>query len=371
MKYVIYITLCVSFLFGCKKDERYVIKGTLIGLQSPTLYFVSPSPTDEVIRIDTIQSENGKFLFKGSALGLVPVTIYMENGNVWTTLWAQNKDTILVSGDANYPELIASDGNQTNNFLTDFRTKHADLLKERRDLIDKQTSPIAQTDSLDPVLSPSEYKEKLAEIDRQLQEFAEEAILQNPSSIASLVLLQDYLMDTADPQLIQEYLSKMTDEVAQSPLFQKLAEANAQILKTIPGAPAPDFVLLDAQNDTVNLDVFKGSYFLLTFSASWCGLVDKDNDDLINLRKKIKTDDLKILTIALDSDRTAWTKIVEDKKLNWSHVVDTTGWDADIISLYNITEVPSNVLIDKESIIVGRNLPSDSIIGIIEKTKKH
>jgi peroxiredoxin len=124
-------------------------------------------------------------------------------------------------------------------------------------------------------------------------------------------------------------------------------------------------MVLDINNDTVRLDSYRNKYFLLTFAASWCEPCDKDSEDLALLYKQSDRKRFEILTVSLDQDTSAWKKVVKEKKLAWSQVVDPGGWNSDIVSLYNITEIPSSILIDKESIIVGKNLPTDSIKNLL------
>jgi peroxiredoxin len=174
-------------------------------------------------------------------------------------------------------------------------------------------------------------------------------------------------MDGNDPELVQTYLSKMEDKAIQDTLYRKLVRVNDKFRQTLPGAKAPDFTVLDANNDTIRLSSYRGKYFLLTFAASWCETCDKDNEELASLHKESDRKQLEILTISLDEDSTAWSRVVKEKKLVWSQVVDTDGWGSDMISLYNITEIPSNVLINKESMIVGRNLSTDSIKKVISR----
>ncbi len=370
MKQLVYVVLILLFLSSCKEKEGYVIEGKMTGLEDPALFFVTTLPENQGIKVDTILcKKNGNFSFKGTSESPEPVTIYMEDGKIWFTVWVENKEKIVISGDVQYPELIMAKGGRINNLLAEFKSKNKALLKEKRDLSDNQSSNMEISDSVAVSGNQSVYKSKISNIDHQLREKAEEFIVDHPTSIASLVLIQDYLMDVAHPELIQKYLSKITGEATQNPLYQKLVQVNKQIQQTVVGAKAPDFSVLDIHNDTIRLSSYKGSYFLLTFSASWCEMCDKDNEELSDLRKKINKEKLGMLTISLDEDSAAWTNIVKEKQLPWNQVVDTHGWGSEMVALYNITEIPTNLLVDKEGVIVGRHLSTDSIIGIIQQNK--
>jgi len=334
-----------------------------------SIYFAVPDP-EIGMRVDTIQADaNGNFKYSGSSSLQAPVVLYLEDGNVWTTVWIQNKDKLSVSGDVNYPELIIARGNEVNDLLADFKEENKSLLKEKRNLTDQFSSDISdieENDSLDIKINHSDYESKILNINHQLKDKAEKFISVNPTSIASVVLIQDYLMEENNPKQTRDYLSKITGDIVQNELYQKLVKVNDRLLLTEPGETAPDFMVLNTDGDSIRLDSYSGKYFLLTFAASWCEICDQDNEKLASLHKEIKRDQLEMLTISLDEDSAAWRTVVKDKKLVWNQVVDTDGWSSDMVSLYNITEIPSNILIDKESIIVGRNLPTDSIKKVVK-----
>ncbi len=366
MKQILYIALIIMFFVSCKGKGGYVIEGKITGLQSMSIYFAVPDSEKGGMKVDTIQVQaDGKFVYSGNSESQVPVVLYMEDGNVWTTVWAQNKDKISITGDIHYPELIIARGNEINNLLADFKTENKSLLKEKRKLTDQYSSDIEKGDSLDTELNYSDYESKILNVDHQLKSNAEKFISDHPISIASVVLIQDFLMDGNNPKEVRNYLSKITGEVTENGLYKKLVKVNNRLLLTEVGEKAPDFMVMDIDGDSILLSSYNGKYFLLTFAASWCETCDKDNEDLALLHKEISRDKLEMLTISLDEDSIAWRNIVKNEKLVWNHVVDTDGWGSDMVSLYNITEIPSNILIDKESTIVGRNLSTDSIKKIV------
>ncbi len=365
MKHILYIISIILFFVSCKGKENYVIEGKITGLQNMALYFVVPNPEGGV-KVDTVQvAPDGKFEYSGVAGQEASVVLYMEGGNVWTTVWTQDEAKISISGDIRYPELIIARGGKVNDLLASFKTENKSLLKERRNLTDQFSTDIEKSDSLDAGLNHSDYESKILNLDHQLRDKAEKFVNDHPSSIASLVLIQDFLMNENDPKQTQDYLSKITGEVIKSELYKKLVGMNDKLLLTEPGAKAPDFNVLSLTGQTVGLSSYAGKYFLLTFAASWCETCEKENEDLVMLHKEISPDKLEILTISLDADTTVWKNVVREKKLAWKQVVDTNGWGSDMVSRYNITEIPTNILIDKQSVIVGRNLSTDSIKKVI------
>jgi peroxiredoxin len=261
--------------------------------------------------------------------------------------------------------MIIAKGNEINDLLTDFKTENKSLLREKRRLTDQYSSDIQDSDSLNTSLNYSDYESKILNVDYQLRDKAKKYINDHLTSIASLVLIQDYLLDENDSEQTRKYLSEITGNITQSELYKKLVNVNNRLLLTETGAKAPDFMVLNTNGDSIRLSSYRGKYFLLTFAASWCDICEKDNEDLASLYKEISREKLEMLTVSLDEDTAAWKTMVEKKKLIWDQVIDTNGWSSDMVVRYNITKIPSNILIDKEGIIVGRNMSTDNIKEII------
>jgi len=368
-KSLIYFFLLIFIFAACKQESKstFLIEGKITNLTNPELFVVMGHEQDS-LTVDTIISKNGRFSFRGQADSLSAVTIYMENGKVWTTVWAQNGQKIILSGNAAYPELILAKGNDVNNLLSAFRTRNHDILKEKQDLADRRNA-LSAIDSISDVVNESQYVSKMLNLNHTLQEKVEAFVKENPTSLASLILIHDYILTQGEFEMALEHLGHITGDVTQTTYYKNLKkEINDMIIRiesaTI-GSPAPDFsVITMDKKDTLTLKSFENKYFLLSFSASWCEFCDKSNKDLVNVRKAIDKNKLGMLTIALDEDKTAWKSLAKREKMDWYQSVDTLGWRSQIAYIYNVNEIPASILIDKEGIIVGRDLPVDSLIRI-------
>jgi hypothetical protein len=64
-----------------------------------------------------------------------------------------------------------------------------------------------------------------------------------------------------------------------------------------------------------------------------------------------------VFNVSLDQNKTAWTEAIRKDGLDWKwHVSDLKYWSNAAARQYNISSIPSNVLIDGNGIIVGKNL---------------
>ena len=196
IKFIFYSILCFLFLNACEETKHYTLEGHIRGLVDPVLYIKSFED-----KTDTISSKYGEFRYEAVSDSIQSVLIYMENGAAYITIWAQNGQLIEISGNAEYPELIESNGNEINDLLTNFRQENKAVIKERND-----------TD--DPA--------RKAELMQILIENSQDFIRQHPASIASLVLIQDYLMKSKDLNPVTDALSLIESPAKNSALYKQL-----------------------------------------------------------------------------------------------------------------------------------------------------
>lgn len=328
--FAFYIVLNVLFLIGCENRESYMVEGNVSGLTNSTIYVVTSH--DNKIKIDTLFAKEGKFEFVSSCDSIKPVIIYMEEQSVWITAWVKNGETITVAGNANYPELIEINGNEINNLLTEF----------------KQQNKEASKDTLI-------YR-------------AENFIKEHPASIAALVVMQDYLMENADPDILGNYLSIIERPAKDDLLYARLHTVHHRILQTSAGSPAPDFSVVDVKGDTLTLDSFKDRYLLLAFESFACKGYDENYPVLKKLNKKYSGKKLAVLSIAFDENSVDWKEIAKQYTISWLQVMDGQGLASPLLTLYNVNTLPDYFLMDRQGKIIAAH---DSINTIETILKEH
>jgi peroxiredoxin len=348
-KYLFSILLFIFIFTNCKNEKSFIIEGNIPNLTANSVYFIS---TPDEIKIDTIHAKDGKFTYKSSSDTIIPILIYMEKKTVWITVWAKNGDEIKMEGDVNCPELIEVEGNEINNLLTEFKTKNLALIKERCELTDEKKP--------DNII-------RISNLEDSLRIEAGKFIQEHLSSVAALVLIQDYLLDSKNQDKIEPYLAMIEGETKNDKLYKKLHAIVEKYHRTAIGSPAPDFSLVtEKKNDTISLNTFKDKFLLLTFEASWCAVCDGDYAALVDVRKKFSKDKLEILTVALDENKEDWEKKAKKEKITWHRISNVYGLASEMVSLYNVNTIPNNFLIDKEGIIVAKDIPNDSLKILLE-----
>ncbi len=371
-KIFIYCFAIIIFLFAaCKQESKntFLIEGKISNLTNPELIFITNLGQDS-LTVDTIISKNGRFSFRGQADSLSAITIYMEEGEAWTTVWAQNGQKITLSGDAVYPKLILAKGNNINDILSIFRERNQGILREKQDLLDRKNA-LGAIDSLNSdAVNEYQYASKILNLNYTLKEKVEVFVKENSASLASLILIQDYIVTWGELDRALKCLGYMEREVTETTYYKELHKEINDLITRIKnadiGSPAPDFSVVTIDKDTLTLKSFENKYLLLSFSASWCEFCRESNKDLVKIRKAIDKKKLEMITIALDQDKIAWKDFAKEEKMDWYQSVDTLEWRSQMAYSYNIDEIPASILIDKSGVIVGRDLPVDSLIRIFK-----
>ncbi len=206
--------LCGLIAFSCvqQKDRRVTVQGAISHLGGSELY-VTYTNAQFKRTIDTLHSSmSGKFRLKlRTCDDLIPITIYFTGKKCWTTLFAEPGDHILIHGNIESVDLLSVRGGEVNNDLNRFKTKIRELYQERLDILKGAYS------------RENSSEVRLAEINLQLKRSAKEFIKENPSSIASVVLIQDFFYQEYDPATT-ELLGLLTGKARICHLADKIRE---------------------------------------------------------------------------------------------------------------------------------------------------
>lgn len=128
------------------------------------------------------------------------------------------------------------------------------------------------------------------------------------------------------------------------------------------GNKSPEISLPSPKGDTIRLSSFKGKMVLIDFWATWCAPCVQEQSDLKRLYARYKNsrftngNGFEIFGVSLDAKKPDWEDFVRKQSINWTQVSDLKFWRSPVAKTYNIQELPYNLLIDANGVILGKNL---------------
>ena len=116
------------------------------------------------------------------------------------------------------------------------------------------------------------------------------------------------------------------------------------------GTPASEISLPGMKESKVSLSSLQGKVILIDFWASWCRPCRQSFPDLKTVYNNFKSKGFEIYGISLDTDLTDWKQAIASDKINWLHVVDTTG---EVALKWDVNYIPNSFLLDRKGRIIA------------------
>jgi thiol-disulfide isomerase/thioredoxin len=130
------------------------------------------------------------------------------------------------------------------------------------------------------------------------------------------------------------------------------------------GTPAPDFTVTMSDGKTVHLSDFKGKTVVLDFWATWCGPCQASMPHLEKVYQQVKDKDVAVLGVCVWDQKDLYDKWVAANigtKYNFAVAFDPAGRGPKSIagSLYKVTGIPTQYIIDKDGKIAASGVGYD------------
>lgn len=308
-------------MFACsEKEHQSSITGEIKNLPKEIKEVILKTPS----KIKRIKIENGAFKDTISVNGKY---CFIQIGGFKKTIFLNQDTQLHIYLDANnYTSLnYSGSGKEVNNYLNE-REAFTERIFQKTDSINQ--------------LNEDEFENfQLKTIDK----------------IESL--LKEY--DNIDPYVInteKENLKYFIDNIVQQYNKTNTTKSNNKI-----GSPSPEFSNYENFNGGMtSLRDLRGSYVYIDIWATWCPPCKAEIPFLKNLEEKLKNNNIKFVSISVDSKnaKEAWKKMI--KKEQMSGVQLFANGDRGFMEAYQVTGIPRFILLDKEGNIINPNAPRPS-----------
>ena len=223
----------------------------------------------------------------------------------------------------------------------------------------------------------SESQKKLEDFETEIDKIEDEQKLY----YAAMRFVKENIENATGPYVLYRYkwafsyedLNKLYESIpseVQSGYKYLVVKYIKDLQRTQTGNSYIDFTQKDVNgNDfTMSSVIGKSKIIILDFWASWCPDCRKENPNIVAIYNEFKNKGLDIVSVSLDTDETAWKKGIADDKLTWTnHVSDLQGWKNSVAAEYCIAFIPQNLILDKNGIILEKNLTGAKLKDFISK----
>jgi peroxiredoxin len=136
------------------------------------------------------------------------------------------------------------------------------------------------------------------------------------------------------------------------------------------GEKVPEILLRGSDGRLISLYSLTGKVVLIDFWASWCGPCRVANKRMVSLYEKYKKEGFEIFGVSIDDNADAWKKAMHADNIQWLQVNQPGGWDAPVARQWNIDQIPTSYLIDKEGRIAAIDPDQNKLSSLIGKLLK-
>ena len=318
MKQLIFGILAL-FIFSCNENpkEEFSLTGTTNGIENGTILYLDRVSDEKII--DSVKVENNSFTFQ-TKLPNTPLQIVLRTKDFshYRFLWLENNQ-------------MEFDGTET-----DFRNANitGSISENLSQSLSREIDSLPRNESL-----------------KKEMEF----VRNNPNSIVSANILSIY-STTCGKEKTKELFDLFSIENKNSEYGKSIS--NYIELNRDPkiGDKYIDFEMENTKGELKKLSDFNDKIVLLEFWASNCGPCRKENPNLVKTFETYNPKGFEIFAVSQDIKKSSWLTAFETDKLPWMQVSDLKGRDNSASLIYGINAIPDNFLIDRNGIIIGRNL---------------
>jgi len=338
MKKILIPILLILLLARCKSkpEETYSINGKITGDIPEYIYLYNKG------KIDSSTVKNGVFNFKGKIdrprgvyfhiknnSSMIDDRFYLENKDI--TIEISNKKKKINGLELNFIKIDKISGSKTEILRHNFKI-FSEINKKK---LDWNSILYSKLDSI---------------------------ITVNPKNDFSYHLLLSHIskgeLNSTQINNLYKKLDTIQLSIVQLEKIHQVINPNRVLSK---GKKIYDFYLPNVNDKIISTSNFRGKILLIDFWASWCKPCRKLTPDLIEIYKEFKSSDFEILGVSLDTKIDKWKIAISKDKIPWENVIDTLAFEGKISASYNIHFIPFNILIDKNGMILGRNISIEDL----------
>ena len=377
LRITILVIMLTLTIFSCSNNENITVKGSY------------PAASGEYLQVEMLNIAETQF---------VDSVKIDKNGNFKLTLELNHPELILVRNAwGQYINLLAFPGDNIRldipaaSFRAGYEVAGSEESEKIRLLVDRVNKTKVQLDSITDALDKIEDQEG-PETEQLIasyqQSFLEQKranirfVVENLGSLASVYALYQRIAndlyifnDLKDLQYFKIVADSVSVKYPGSTLAKSLVNdvenrmreynnllAMSEISKqNIVEAGMIDLNIEDDTGTERSLGSLKGKVVLLNFWASWNTESRDVSRGLKTIYDQYNSRGFEVYSVALDNDKNQWRNAIYFEDFQWINVCELTYPYSYASTVYNVTSLPANYLIDREGNIVAKNLAGKAL----------
>ncbi len=352
IKYFSLLLCAAALLVSCSNDQS-TISGNIKNAKNETLFFEHLTPT-KVVKIDSVKIEkNGDFKMNVEIPEYGFYRIRLTDNN-FITLLLDTVANLEITGDAlNLQNGYSIKGSpESEKILSLFEGMKKTF--SQRDSINRLYNSLMQQGKLDSITASTLTAEFLA-LNAANRQYVLNFIQENNKSMLPL-LAAEYLNPQEDAQELIKVGDMLNANFPNSGYVKNFTARTNELKRLSIGSEAPEIIVNDPDGKPVKLSDFRGKVVLVDFWASWCRPCRMENPNVVKAYQKYKSKGFEVFGVSLDKGKEEWVQAIKDDNLTWKHGSELAFWNSTFVKTYNIDGIPKAFLLDRNGIIIAKDL---------------
>ncbi len=343
------------------QQSGYEINVNMEGAEGIT-FTLQERANGHIVNIDSAKVVNGKFKITGTALCPSMVSLVARANKKGFSFFVENTKINIHAKFDSLNNAKVSGSKSQNEFSALLKT-----LKPYQEKSLEQYKMFQAATQAGDTAKMKDIRIQASILSGELMKLQKDFVKQNPKSYVSPVIISS-MANILPRAEIESMINALDPAVAQVPDMAEI-KAKFNAMKTVEvGQKAPDFTLNDPNGVPVSLSSKLGKNLLLVdFWAAWCGPCRRENPSVLKVYKEFKQKGFDVLGVSLDRTKEDWIKAIAEDNLTWTHVSDLAYFNCTAAKLYFVNSIPSNVLLDKNGIIVAKNLRGEDLYNKVKE----
>ncbi len=363
---------CVIFLTSCH-SSTVKISGRLVGSDCRTVYVEQETQLGQTVIDSATVDSAGNFLLKIKEEDETPSLYNLVCNAERIPLFLAGGDHVTINAVGRVLPNYTVQGSAESELLRQFYQPFVAGLARLDELASLSREEALNEEGL--LRIETAYKAEYLRIKREQLKF----IIEHQSSLAAVYALYqrlpgDVFLFNLDGDLIYYRMvaDALEESYPQSPYLPLLAseiarmETRINLVPSIAETGYPDLEMLDMFGNKVRLSSLQGKVILVEFWSAERGNSNALNAELKELYDRYADRGFEIYQVGIDTSKQAWVTAVQEQRLPWISVSDFKGEASPALGLYAVQKLPSNFLINREGVVIARDLYGDALEKALE-----